>query len=66
MRILDKTFLAEDEGWNLPVSISRQIVSHLRSLRMDSYNNKYVIRLTVDVIDDELPETPDDDEEEEE
>lgn len=66
MRLLDKTIMTEDEGWNLAFGIASQIREHLKRLKLDSYNNQYVVRVTVDQVDERVEEVNEEDKEEEE
>lgn len=65
MRLLDKTILTEDEGWNIERDVGQQIENALRNIRpkLDAYNAQYVIRVTVDSIDPIEPEPKEDDDE---
>lgn len=63
MRILDKTFLSEDEGYDLAGAIGEEVEKALWNLRpkLDSYNEQYVVRVTVDKVDPDEPEPVEDD-----
>lgn len=52
MRVLDRTFLTEDEQFNPQSVIAEAVESCLRAVKMDTYNARYVIRITVDEVDD--------------
>lgn len=54
MRLLDKTFLTEDEQYDIPSNVSGQVEEFLSELKFDSYNEIYVIRITVDKIDNKI------------
>lgn len=62
MRILDKTFLTEDEGYDPAGKIAEQVENALRNLRpkLDPYNEQYIVRVTVDKVDPDEPEPKDD------
>lgn len=41
-------FVTEDEGYDPAGTISRKIAACLRAMKIDSYNEQYVVRVTVD------------------
>lgn len=51
VRILDKTFLTEDESYMPSEKIASKIEICLEELEMDTYNEEYVVRVTVDKVD---------------
>lgn len=51
MRLLDNTWISEDEGTFPEARIAEQIEAKLKTLNLDPYNQQYVIRLTVDKVD---------------
>ena len=57
MRLADKTHVTEDEEFNPAAKIATLVEYMLeRQLQLDTYNNEYVIRITVDKVD-HVPET---------
>lgn len=50
MRLLDKTWLTEDEAFNAEGFISDQLECALNNLKLDTYNHQYVVRVTVDQV----------------
>jgi len=57
MRLDDKTFITYDEeGSSVESRIARRIEEVLTALNLDTYNEQYVIRITIDRID---PGSPD-------
>lgn len=52
MKILDKTFLSEDEGYDLSGKLSRAVEAALDKVKLDPYNHQYVLRVTLDQIDE--------------
>lgn len=52
MRLLDKTFLTEDEQYNAASCLGEQVAEALETLDLDTYNKQYVVRVTVDVVDE--------------
>jgi hypothetical protein len=52
MRLLDKTFLTQDEQYGPASAVASKVEVLLKRLTMDTYNHQYVIRITVDVVDD--------------
>ncbi len=50
-RLLDDTFTTDDEEWNPPRRIAQKIEDLLGALAMDTYNEEYVVRITVDKVD---------------
>lgn len=52
MRVLDKTIQIEDEEY-LPIPrVIGQVEEYLKRLDIDTYNHRYVVRITVDEVDD--------------
>ena len=54
MRVLDKTIVTEDEGFEIAGTVADAVRTWLEELKIDSYNEQYSIRVTVDRIDDLL------------
>ena len=52
MRLLDKTFLSEDEG-SPDCQFISDVAKALDEIKFDGYNKQYVLRVTVDEVDDE-------------
>lgn len=51
MRILERTFLTEDEDYNPAGKLAEQIEAVLVRLELDAYAKQYVVRVTVDEVD---------------
>ena len=59
MRLLDKTFMTSDEECNAESRIADHIETCLGNLKLDTINELYVVRVTVDKMDE--PEDSEDD-----
>jgi hypothetical protein len=52
MRLDDKTFITRDEeGSIVTLRIGNLVQELLEALKLDTYNEQYIIRITVDKID---------------
>jgi len=60
MRLKDITLVTEDEQCSPARGLAEQIEAVLEDLEMDTYNKQYVVRLTVDQVDEDLPVQDDD------
>ena len=61
MRLLDKTFLTYDEEYLTESRLGELVRTELKALQLDTYNHRYIVRLTVDR-QDEPAQPPRDDE----
>lgn len=59
-RLLEKTWLTEDEAYDPACDVRDMVEQALADLKLDSYNFRYVVHLTVDTVDE--PKTEQDDE----
>jgi hypothetical protein len=50
-RLLDKTYTIEDEEFQAEGRIAAEVRNQLEELKLDTYNNTYVVRVTVDKVD---------------
>lgn len=57
MRKLDVTIVTEDEEYLAIDRILERVEVALQSLNLDTYNETYVVRLTVDTVDQNPEET---------
>ncbi len=55
MQILNKTFITEDEGWDTGNEIVQRIEAELKRVKFDSYNHQYVVRFSLDTVDELEP-----------
>lgn len=60
-RLLDKTWTTEDEGYLEEDRIADAVLDELRALKLDTYNSIYVVRITVDRVDETTRREDDDD-----
>lgn len=62
-RLVDRTMMTADEEFNPEDRIAAEVRAVLKRIKMDTYNNLYTVRVTVDRIDPaESREKEDDDE----
>jgi len=50
-RLTDKMFMLEYKDWQAPDTVVHNIQSLLESIPFDTYNHRYVVRITVDQLD---------------
>lgn len=52
MRLLDKTWLTRDEEYCPERRLEELLAEELEKLKLDTYNGEYVVRVTVDKVDE--------------
>jgi hypothetical protein len=58
--VLDKVMVTEDEGTSVPWKVGQWVEAHIAALGIDSYNEQYVVRLTVTKLNTPVPQLPED------
>lgn len=61
--LADKTFITEYEGYNVAGKIASKIERVLEQVCKDTYNNQYVVTVTVRRLADDVSSNPDEMEE---
>jgi hypothetical protein len=59
-RVADVTLISGDEQYGFPSQAGDRVERLLKSLGMDTYNHRYVVRVTVDREDDSVAAATDD------
>jgi hypothetical protein len=52
-----RVYLTQDEEWNVSSHIAEKVQRFLETLQLDTYNERYVIKVTVDQVSPADPET---------
>ncbi len=56
-RLVDHTYVTEDEGWDVGRAMVNQLQNAVDRLgELDAYNNQYVLHFSIDQIDDPIKE----------
>jgi hypothetical protein len=57
-----RVYLTQDEEYNVPSHIAEKVRRFLETLQLDTYNERYVIKVSVDQVSPVDPETDSDEE----
>lgn len=60
MPMAEKIIVTQDEEYAPGYKIAQQVERFLDRLKLDTYNNIYVVRIVVDKVEAELPEPEED------
>lgn len=55
-RLASRTIKSQDEQWDFEGKAARQLELLLKKLKVDTYNHEYIVTITVDQVDEPLPE----------
>jgi hypothetical protein len=55
-----RLYLTQDEEYNVPSHIADKVRRFLETLQLDTYNERYVIKVTVDQVSPTNPDTDSD------
>lgn len=56
-RLGTRVYLTEDEEYGVPSHIADKVQRFLETLQLDTYNERYVVKITVDKVSPADPET---------
>jgi hypothetical protein len=60
LTLATRVYLTQDEEYNVPGHIADKVRRFLETLQLDTYNQRYVIKVTVDKVSPADPETDSD------